>query len=139
MTIYMSAFGITYTSLTCCSIHICIVAVPILFNEAIIVDLVTSSPSTVCWSWASRPVVAPLPFRLRISSRRYYLSSYPSAVVLLSCFLYCVVVFRRRLTSYSCIIEIVLWILNLQVLIGSLNMYLLDLFWHIDGMIFFSY
>ena len=37
----MPASGITYTSLTRCSFHICIVAVPILFNDAIVVDLVT--------------------------------------------------------------------------------------------------
>ena len=37
----MRACGITYTSIMCCSFDISLVAVPILFNDAIIVSLVT--------------------------------------------------------------------------------------------------
>ena len=39
--IYMRVCGITYTSIMSCSFHVSIVAIPILFNDAIIVDLLT--------------------------------------------------------------------------------------------------
>ena len=45
--IYMLPCGITYTSIMCCAFHISIVAVPILFNDAIIVDLVTTGSAPV--------------------------------------------------------------------------------------------
>ena len=51
--IYMRACGtITYTSIICCTFHISIVAVPILFNDAIIVHLVTQGGEQEAWEGA---------------------------------------------------------------------------------------